>query len=155
MLLTNSRFKFIFFIYINYVVIVAFHEICILTQKICHFKQCLQKVGFSAVSFQTAFYRLSAISRKKADFHGKRLKPPPWDFPLEKIAAYQSEHFAQLAFGTKVLEIHNNYINRSGFYPSSVSQLNQTSPCTPDLALVGQIVRAGAPGLIDDVTYFE
>ena len=39
-------------------------------------KQRLQKAGFSAASFQPAFYRLSAISRKKADFHGKRLKPP-------------------------------------------------------------------------------
>ena len=55
--------------------------------------QRLQKTGFSAVSFQTAFYRLSAISRKKADFHGKRLKLPPWDFPLGKITVYQSEHF--------------------------------------------------------------
>ena len=34
----------------------------------------LQKAGFSAVGFQTAFYRLSAISRKSANFHGKKFK---------------------------------------------------------------------------------
>ena len=32
--------------------------------------QRLQKAGFLAAGFQTAFYRLSAISRKSADFHG-------------------------------------------------------------------------------------
>ena len=47
----------------------------------------------------------------------------------------------QLAFGTKVLEIHKNYVNRSGFYPSSVSKLNQMSPCTPEVDMDGRIGR--------------
>ena len=48
---------------------------------------------------------------------------------------------SQLDFVTKVLEIHKNYVNRSGFYPSSVPKLSQMSPCTPGVDMDGRIGR--------------
>ena len=59
--------------------------------------------------------------------------------------------YAQLVFRTKVVEIHKNYVNRSSFNSSVVSNLNQTSPCTPKVEMDGQIGCVCAPASVDDV----
>ena len=86
-----------------------------------------QIAGFSAISFQTAFYRLSAISWKKAGFHGQSLTD--WTFWTWK--------FYKCFFKNRgeILVFENCWISWVfGFYFQDVSSRKQDASCRAVIA---------------------